>query len=159
MFKKTDFPVVFNFWLALVVGVIMTIVSKLLSNQFTAESVVVGAFTGFFVCMAWETLIDLPGFGNFFVKKFSLDMGGTPAYFVRILFITILLVLLMSFSLMFIEMGFGLFAMLNIWAMSVGPLFIAAYITVLVFFKPLLALTGMMCTKDPGPGAFPGGHP
>lgn len=159
MFKKTSFPVVFNFWLALVIGIIMTIVSKLLSNQFSFENVVVGSFAGFFVCMAWETLIDLPGFGNFFVQKFGLKMDSTPAYFVRILFIAILLVLLMSFSMMFIEMGFMLFGMLNIWAMSLLPMLAAAYISVLILFKPLLALTGMMCTKDPGPGAFPGGHP
>lgn len=160
MFKKTSFPVVFNFWLALIIGIIMTIVSKALAGQLTPEAVVVGSFSGFFVCMAWETLIDLPGFGNFFVKKFSLAMDGTPAYFVRILFIAILLVLLMSFSMMFIEMGFMLFGMLNIWAMSLLPMLAAAYVSVLILFKPLLALTGMMCTKDPGPGAFPpGGHP
>ena len=159
MFKKTSFPVVFNFWLALVIGILMTIVSKLLASNLTLESVVVGSFSGFFVCMAWETLIDLPGFGNFFVKKFGLKMDGKAAYFVRILFITILLVLLMSFSMMFIEMGFGLFFNLNLWAMSLLPIFAAAYISVLVFFNPLLALTGMMCTKDPGPGAFPPGGP
>lgn len=160
MFKKTSFPVVFNFWLALVIGIIMTITSKLLAQQLSFESVVVGSFSGFFVCMAWEFMIDLPGFGNFFVKKFNLDMGGTPAYFVRIFFIALLLVIIMSFCMMFIEMGFMLFNMLNVWAMSIVPMFVVAYVSVLILFKPLLALTGMMCTKDPGPGAFPpGGHP
>ena len=160
MFKKTSFPVVFNFWLALIIGIIMTIVSKLLSNQLSVESVVVGSFSGFFVCLAWEFLIDLPGFGNFFVKKFGLKMDSTAAYFVRIFFIALLLVLIMSFCMMFIELGFALFGMLNIWAMSILPMLAAAYISVLILFNPLLALTGMMCTKDPGPGAFPpGGHP
>ena len=106
MFKKTSFPVVFNFWLALVIGIIMTIVSKALAGQLSAESIIVGSFTGFFVCMAWETLIDLPGFGNFFVGKFGMKMDSTPAYFVRIFFISFLLVLLMSFSMMFIELSF-----------------------------------------------------
>ena len=160
MFKKTSFPVVFNFWLALIIGIIMTIVSKLLSNQLSLESVIVGSFSGFFVCLAWEFLIDLPGFGNFFVKKFGLKMDSLPAYFVRIFFIALLLVIIMSFCMMFIELGFGLFGMLNIWAMSILPMLAAAYISVLILFNPLLALTGMMCTKDPGPGAFPpGGHP
>lgn len=160
MFKKTSFPVVFNFWLALIIGIIMTIVSKLLSNQLSVESVVVGSFSGFFVCLAWEFLIDLPGFGNFFVKKFGLKMDGTAAYFVRIFFIALLLVLIMSFCMMFIELGFALFGMLNIWAMSILPMLAAAYISVLILFNPLLALTGMMCSKDPGPGDFPpGGHP
>lgn len=159
MFKKTSFPVVFNFWLALVIGIIMTITSKLLSQQLSFESVVVGSFSGFFVCMAWEFMIDLPGFGNFFVKKFNLKMDSTPAYFVRIFFIALLLVIIMSFCMMFIEMGFGLFANLNLWAMAILPMLVVAYVSVLILFKPLLALTGMMCTKDPGPGAFPGGHP
>lgn len=109
--------------------------------------------------MAWETLIDLPGFGNFFVKTFGMKMDSTPAYFVRIFFISLLLVLLMSFSMMFIEMGFALFGMLNIWAMSLLPMLAAAFVSVSIFFKPLLAVTGMMCSKDPVPGAFPGGHP
>ena len=91
MFKKTSFPVVFNFWLALVIGIIMTIVSKALADQLSAQSIIVGSFTGFFVCMAWETLIDLPGFGNFFVKTFGMKMDSTPAYFVRIFFISLLL--------------------------------------------------------------------
>lgn len=161
MFKKTSFPVVFNFWLALIIGIIMTIVSKLLASMnqpgaLSLESVIVGSFSGFFVCMAWEFMIDLPGFGNFFVKKFGLKMDGTAAYFVRIFFIALLLVLIMSFCMMFIEMGFGLFFMLNVWAMSILPMLAAAYISVLILFNPLLALTGMMCTKDPGPGAFPG---
>ena len=159
MFKKTSFPVVFNFWLALVIGIIMTIVSKALAGQLSAESIIVGAFTGFFVCMAWETLIDLPGFGNFFVGKFGMKMDSTPAYFVRIFFISLLLVLLMSFSMMVIELGFMLFNMLDKWAMSLLPMLAAAFVSVSIFFKPLLAVTGMMCSKDPGPGAFPGGHP
>ena len=164
MFKKTSFPVVFNFWLALIIGIIMTIVSKLLANMnqpgaLSLESVIVGSFSGFFVCMAWEFMIDLPGFGNFFVKKFGLKMDSTAAYFVRIFFIALLLVLIMSFCMMFIEMGFGLFFMLNVWAMSILPMLAAAYISVLILFNPLLALTGMMCTKDPGPGAFPPGGP
>ena len=151
MFKKTSFPVVFNFWLALVIGIIMTIVSKALAGQLSAESIIVGSFTGFFVCMAWETLIDLPGFGNFFLGKFGMKMDSTPAYFVRIFFISFLLVLLMSFSMMF--------NMLDKWAMSLLPMLAAAFVSVSIFFKPLLAVTGMMCSKDPGPGAFPGGHP
>ena len=129
MFKKTSFPVVFNFWLALVIGIIMTVVSKALADQLTAENIIVGSFAGFFVCMAWETLIDLPGFGNFFVQKLGLKMDSAPAYFVRIFFISLL------------------------------PMLAAAFVSVSIFFKPLLAVTGMMCSKDPGPSAFPGGHP
>ena len=52
VFKKTSFPVVFNFWLALVIGIIMTVVSKALADQLTAENIIVGSFAGFFVCMA-----------------------------------------------------------------------------------------------------------
>ena len=166
MFKKTSFPVVFNFWLALIIGIIMTIVSKLLASlnnpeaALTLESVVVGSFSGFFVCMAWEFMIDLPGFGNFFVKKFGLKMDGKAAYFVRIFFIALLLVLIMSFCMMFIEFQFDFFtpAVLKNWGMGIAPMLAAAYVSVLILFNPLLALTGMMCSKDPGPGG-PGGHP
>ena len=171
MFKKTSFPVVFNFWLALIIGIIMTIVKLLLQGlgdptvtpgeMLTAENIIVGSFSGFFVCMAWEFMIDLPGFGNFFVKKFGLKMDGTAAYFVRIFFIALLLVIIMSFCMMFIEMGFGFFANLQLWAMNILPMLAAAYVSVLILFNPLLALTGMMCSKDPGPGGpgGPGGHP
>ena len=38
MFKKTSFPVVFNFWLALVIGIIMTIVSKALAGQLSERA-------------------------------------------------------------------------------------------------------------------------
>ena len=169
MFKKTSFPVVFNFWLALIIGIIMTIVSKALASidnpgALSLEGIVVGSFSGFFVCMAWEFMIDLPGFGNFFVKKFGLKMDGKAAYFVRIFFIALLLVLIMSFCMMFIEFQFGFFtpAVLKNWGMGILPMLAAAYVSVLILFNPLLALTGMMCSKDPGPGAFPGGpggHP
>src|SRR5699024_10646144 len=84
----------------------VTIFNLAVNNNLNVPALVVGMVYGFCLNLTLETLIDLPAFGNFFVKAFHLKMESIGAYFVRIFFIVLLLVLLMSSILMFCEVGF-----------------------------------------------------
>lgn len=157
MCKRSSFPVVFNFWLALVVGAVMTVFSLWYQSttqqnpaMFTVGTVIPGIINGTAICFFYESVIDLPGFGNFFVAKFGMKMDGKGAYFVRILFITILLVLLMTITVMFCNVFFvaGPVGFFMGWITSVVPIFIVAYITVLITFPICMAITKAMCTKE-----------
>ena len=94
MCKKKDFPVVMNVFLAFFITLAVTIFNLLVNNNLNVPALVVSMIYGFCLNMTLETIIDLPAFGNFFVKKFGLKMESLPAYFVRIFFIVLLLVLL-----------------------------------------------------------------
>ena len=149
MFKKSSFPVVFNVFLAFFITLIVTIFNLAVNQNLTAESLIIGMIHGFCLNFTLETLIDLPGFGNFFVKLFHLDMDSLPAYFVRIFFIVVILVLLMSFFLMFCEIGFAMgAAFFGFWITKVPAIFVVAYITALIFFVPSLKGAQALCSKE-----------
>ncbi len=149
MCKKSSFPVVFNVFLAFFITLVVTIFVQAAGGTLSAETLVVGMIQGFCLNFTLETLIDLPAFGNFFVQRFHLKIEGLAAYFVRIFFIVVLLVLLMSFFLMFCEIGFTLgAAFFGVWLSKVPAIFLVAYITALVAFVPCMKATQALCTKD-----------
>lgn len=149
MCKKSSFPVVFNVFLAFFVTLAATIFTLVMQDNLTPVNLLVNMITGFCVNLTLETLIDLPAFGNFFVKLFHLKMEGLAAYFVRIFFIVVLMVLLMSLILMFCEMFPVMgWAFLAIWSKSVIGIFVVAYITALIVFGPSMKATQALCVKE-----------
>ena len=149
MCKKKDFPVVFNVFLAFFITLTVTIFNLAVNQNLNVPALVTSMIYGFCLNMTLETLIDLPAFGNFFVKRLGLKMEGLAAYCVRIFFIVILLVLLMSFILMFCELGFvlgaGFFAF---WITKVPAIFLVAYITALIVLAPSMKAAQALCTRD-----------
>lgn len=149
MCKKKDFPVVMNVFLAFFITLAMTIFNLAVNNNLSIPTLVVNMIYGFCLNLTLETLIDLPAFGNFFVKAFRLKMESIGAYFVRIFFIVLLLVLLMSFFLMFCEVGFLLGAgFFGFWITKVPVLFLVAYVTALIFFPLCIKGAQALCTRD-----------
>ena len=153
MCKKSKFPLVFNIILGIVVTLVMTLYVKISQNMagiappLTFETFLTNFIPGFCLCMTLETIIDLPAMGNFFLRLFGVkNMEGTLAYFLRIFFIALILVVVMSFLLMFVDMGFAM--PIPGWLMSLPGTFLAAYVAVAVLFKPCLALTGILCSKE-----------
>lgn len=149
MCKKKDFPVVMNVFLAFFITLAVTIFNLAANNNLNVPALVVGMVYGFCLNLTLETLIDLPAFGNFFVKAFHLKMESIGAYFVRIFFIVLLLVLLMSSILMFCEVGFLLgTGFFGFWITKVPAIFLVAYITALIFFPLCIKGAQALCTRD-----------
>ena len=149
MCKKKDFPVVMNVFLAFFITLAVTIFNLAANQNLNFPALVVNMVYGFCLNLTLETLIDLPAFGNFFVKAFRLKMEGVGAYFVRIFFIALLLVLLMSSILMFCELGFVLGAgFFGFWITKVPAIFLVAYITALIFFPVCIKSAQARCTRE-----------
>lgn len=149
MCKKKDFSVVMNVFLAFFITLSVTIFNLAVNNDLNIPALVVSMVHGFCLNMTLETIIDLPAFGNFFVKAFHLKMEGPGAYFVRIFFIVLLLVLLMSSILMFCEVGFLLGAgFFGFWITKVPAIFLVAYVTALIFFPVCIKSAQALCTRD-----------
>ena len=76
-------------------------------------------------------------------------LGGAAAYFVRTLAIVFVIVILMSFILMFCEAGFALGgAFFGFWITKVPGIFVVAYITALIAIAPSMKATGAICSKE-----------
>lgn len=117
MCKKSKFPLVFNIFLAFFITLVVTIFVKAGEGALTPESFIIGMIQGFCLNMTLETIIDLPAMGNKFVRALGVKkMEGPAAYFLRLLAIVFVIVLLMSFLLMFCDRlrhGRGLLRLLD----------------------------------------------
>ena len=129
MCKKSKFPLVFNIFLAFFITLVVTIFVKAGEGALTPESFIIGMIQGFCLNMTLETIIDLPAMGNKFVRA--------------------LIVLLMSFLLMFCEIGFAMGAgFFGFWITKVPAIFVVAYITAAIVFIPSMKATAVICSRD-----------
>ena len=143
MCKKSKFPLVFNIFLAFFITLVVTIFVKAGEGALTPESFIIGMIQGFCLNMTLETIIDLPAMGNKFVRALGVKkMEGPAAYFLRLLAIVFVIVLLMSFLLMFCEIGFGF------WITKVPAIFVVAYITAAIVFIPSMKATAVICSRE-----------
>ena len=150
MFKKSSFNNVFNIFLAFFIPLFVTLFLQIAGKSLTLENFVVSMIHGFTLNFTLETLIDLPGLGNRFVRLCGVkNMEGPAAYFLRILPIVVVIVLLMTLILMFCKVGFQLGAgFFGFWLSKIPAIFVVAYITAVIFLAPSMKLTGALCTKE-----------
>ncbi len=149
MCKKSSFPVVFNVFLAFFITLAVSIFSLAAQGKLTGMTLLINMIYGFCLNLTLETLIDLLGFGNIFVKAFHLKMESIGAYFVRIFFIVALLVVLMSFILMYCEFGYTLgVAYFAVWAGKLPAIFLVAYITALIVMIPSTKAAQALCVRE-----------
>ena len=140
MCKKSKFPLVFNIFLAFFITLVVTIFVKAGEGALTPESFI----------MTLETIIDLPAMGNKFVRALGVKkMEGPAAYFLRLLAIVFVIVLLMSFLLMFCEIGFAMGAgFFGFWITKVPAIFVVAYITAAIVFIPSMKAAAVICSRE-----------
>ena len=75
--------------------------------------------------------------------------GSPAAYFLRLLAIVFVIVLLMSFLLMFCEIGFAMGAgFFGFWITKVPAIFVVAYITAAIVFIPSMKATAVICSRE-----------
>lgn len=149
MFRKSNFPLVFNVFLAFFLSAVLTLFIKATSGALTLEQYIIGLIQSFCVNLTLEELIDLPKLGNRFVQLLGIrNIEGKAAYFTRILAIVFVMMLLMSFILMFCEIGFSLgLQFFLVWITKVPAIFLVAYITAVIFFVPSMKMTQALCVK------------
>lgn len=150
MCKKSSFPVIFNAFLVFFITLTVTIFNLAVQNGLTPLNLLVNMVYGFCLNMVLETLINLPGFGNMFLRLFHLKEESVVGYIVRTFFIVALLVILMSIILMFCEFGYMLppVVFLATWVNKVPAIFLVAYVTALIVIAPCMKLTGVICFKE-----------
>ena len=141
MCKKSKFPLVFNIFLAFFITLVVTIFVKAGEGALTPESFIIGMIQGFCLNMTLETIIDLPAMGNKFVRALGVKKMEGPIVFV--------IVLLMSFLLMFCEIGFAMGAgFFGFWITKVPAIFVVAYITAAIVFIPSMKATAVICSRE-----------
>ena len=150
MCKKSKFPLVFNIFLAFFITLVVTLFVQAGQGTLSVPTFVVGMIQGFCLNLTLETIIDLPAMGNRFVKAVGIkNPGGAAAYFVRTLAIVFVIVILMSFILMFCEAGFALGgAFFGFWITEVPAIFVVAYITALIAIAPSMKASMAICSRE-----------
>ena len=150
MCKKSKFPLVFNIFLAFFITLVVPLFVQAGQGTLSVPTFVVGMIQGFCLNLTLETIIDLPAMGNKFARAVGIkNLGGAAAYFVRTLAIVFVIVILMSFILMFCEAGFALGgAFFGFWITKVPGIFVVAYITALIAIAPSRKATGAICSKE-----------
>ena len=145
MCKKSKFPLVFNIFLAFFITLVVTIFVKAGEGALTPESFIIGMIQGFCLNMTLETIM-----GNKFVRALGVKkMEGPAAYFLRLLAIVFVIVLLMSFLLMFCEIGFAMGAgFFGFWITKVPAIFVVAYIPAAIVFIPSMKATAVICSRE-----------
>ena len=150
MCKKSKFPLVFNIFLAFFITLVVTIFVQAGQGTLSVPTFVVGMIQGFCLNLTLETIIDLPAMGNKFVRALGIkNMEGPAAYFLRLLAIVFVIVILMSFILMFCEAGFALGgAFFGFWITKVPAIFVVAYVTALIAIAPSMKASMAICSRE-----------
>lgn len=147
MFKKSQFGIVFNTIFSIVFSAALTLFVKFMNNGLTFESFVTGLIPSFAINFVLGTYIPLLKVGNAFAGIFIKDEKNPVFYFLRMFIIVLIMTALMSFLVMFIEMGFT--PILPVAFVSSFPMtFLYAYIVGLIIFPFLLRFTMSLCTKE-----------
>ena len=138
MCKKSKFPLVFNIFLAFFITLVVTLFVQAGQGTLSVPTFVVGMIQGFCLNLTLETIIDLPAMGNRFVKAVGIK---NPGVFV--------IVILMSFILMFCEAGFALGgAFFGFWITKVPAIFVVAYVTALIAIAPSMKASMAICSRE-----------
>lgn len=150
MFKRSKFPLIFNILLGFVISLVLTLFIQIAGGTLTLEHFLIGMVQGFCLNMTLETIIDLPGLGNGFLRMVGIqNMESPTAYFLRLVPIVVVLVLLMSLGLMFCEIGFSIgAAFFPAWLSRLPVIFVVAYITAVLTFLPCLKITTSLCSQE-----------
>ena len=147
MFKKSQFGIVFNTVFSLVFSAALTLFIKAVQGNLSFNSFCMGMVPAFGINFTLGSYIPLVKVGNAFASRFVKDENSKVFYFLRMLAIVFIMTALMSFLLMFSEMGFRrelIFAFLG----SVPMTFLFAYVVGCAVFPLLFGLTVNLCSKE-----------
>lgn len=146
MFRKAQFPVVFNTIFSIVFSAALTFFVKLTSNQLTIETFFMGLVPAFAINFVLGTYIPLLKIGNKFAAIFIKREEHPLFYFLRMLAIVFIMTAAMSLLVMFSEIGFQsvlIFAFVS----SFPATFLFAYLVGVCVFPILLKITQRLCTE------------
>ena len=147
MFKKSQFGIVFNTIFSIVFSAALTLFVKATQGQLTFESFCTGFVPSFAINFVLGTYIPLVKMGNGFASIFVKNQDSKIFYFLRMLAIVFVMTALMSFLVMFSEMGFTMtliFAFLGSFPLT----FVYAYVVGCIVFPFLLKATMALCTQE-----------
>lgn len=147
MFKKSQFGIVFNSVFSLSFSVALTLFIQLRGGALTFNSFMMGLVPAFAVNFVLGSYIPILKIGNLFAGIFIKDEKNPLFYFFRMFAIVLIMTCLMSFLLMFSEMGFTQ-ALLIAFGTSFLPTFLYAYAVAVILFPFLLKITMSLCTKE-----------
>lgn len=147
MFKKSQFGIVFNSIFSLIFSVALTLFVQLQSGRFTFNSFMMGLVPAFAINFVLGSYIPILKIGNLFARLFIKDEKNPLFYFFRMFAIVLIMTSLMSFLVMFSEMGFTP-VLLFAFGGSFLPTFLYAYVVAVTLFPFLLKITMNLCTRE-----------
>lgn len=147
MFKKSQFGIVFNTIFSVAFSIALTLFVQFMNGRLTFESFATGLIPAFAINFVLGTYIPLLKVGNAFASIFIKDEKNPAYYFFRMFAIVIIMTALMSFLVMFSEMGFTPILLIT-FAASFSVIFLYAYIVGVIIFPFLMKFTINLCTKE-----------
>lgn len=147
MFKKTQFGIVFNSIFSLVFSVALTVFVQFRNGGLTFNGFMMGLVPAFAINFVLGSYIPVLKIGNLFAGLFIKNERNPLFYFLRMFAIVFIMTSLMSFLVMFSEMGFTP-VLLIAFGTSFLPTFLYAYVVGVILFPFLLKMTMKLCTKE-----------
>lgn len=147
MFKKSQFGIVFNSVFSIAFSVALTLFIQLRNGGLTFNSFMMGLVPAFAINFVLGSYIPVLKIGNLFAGLFIKDEKNPLFYFFRMFAIVLIMTSLMSFLVMFSEMGFTP-VFLIAFVTSFLPTFLYAYVVGVIMFPILLKITTSLCTKE-----------
>lgn len=147
MFQKKQFGIVFNTIFSIAFSAALTLFVKCVNGQMTLETFLMGFVPSFSINFVLGSFIPLVKIGNIFAGFFVKNENSSMFYLLRMFMIVLIMTAVMSFLVMFSEIGFQkilIFAFLS----SFPKTFVFAYCVGVCIFPLLLQLTQMLCSKD-----------
>ena len=150
MCKKSKFPLVFNIFLAFFITLVVTIFVKAGEGALTPESFYHRYDSGLLPQHDPGDHHRSARHGQQVRPRPGRQEDGRPRrLFLRLLAIVFVIVLLISFLLMFCEIGFAMGAgFFGFWITKVPAIFVVAYITAAIVFIPSMKATAVICSRE-----------
>ncbi len=146
MFKVIYFGKIINIALGIVLCTILGGFALWYNDQLNFYNFIFSFLTSFFVSYTIGDLIPAKKWGDSLATKLGLKEESSPAYFVSMIIVSVIMVTIISFMSVFMQLGFSEI-LIPTWLSLFPIMLILGYFALLVFFPLVLRLTTALTTE------------
>ena len=147
MFRKDQFPFVFNTVFALFFSFALTAFTLFTQGRLTVAALIPAYISAFSVNFVLSSFIPANSIGSAFAALFTKNEKSLLFYLLRMFMIVLIMTVAMCFFMLFIEMGFSS-AFIPAFLSSIPATFAFAYVVAVLFCPLLEKLTHHLCAKE-----------
>ncbi len=147
MFRKDQFPFVFNTVFALFFSLALTAFTLFMQGRLTAAALIPAFISAFSVNFVLSSFIPANSIGSKFAALFTKNEKSLLFYLLRMFMIVLIMTVAMCFFMLFIEMGFSS-AFIPAFLSSIPATFAFAYVVAVLCCPLLEKLTHRLCAKE-----------